>query len=220
MKITIVYDNEVSKNNKDLKSDWGFACVIHTEEDTVLFDTGAKGDILLDNMRILGLDPGDIDTIVLSHEHWDHTGGLDALRPFLHHAKLYRLASEHQNENVVIVGSEISQRITKDVYTTGRLHGTVDEQSLVLRGKKGFVVLVGCSHPGVEKILTVAKQYGPTTGLVGGFHNFDDFRVLEDLNFICPCHCTARKKELQKTFPEKFSPCGVGKIIDTDMVLL
>ena len=220
MKITIVYDNEVSKNNKDLKSDWGFACVIHTEEDTVLFDTGAKGDILLDNMRILGLDPGDIDTIVLSHEHWDHTGGLDALRPFLHHAKLYRLASEHQNENVVIVGSEISQRITKDVYTTGRLHGTVDEQSLVLRGKKGFVVLVGCSHPGVEKILTVAKQYGPTTGLVGGFHNFDDFRVLEDLNFICPCHCTARKKELQKTFPEKISPCGVGKIIDTDMVLL
>jgi 7,8-dihydropterin-6-yl-methyl-4-(beta-D-ribofuranosyl)aminobenzene 5'-phosphate synthase len=220
MKITIVYDNEVRKNNKALKADWGFSCIINTEEETILFDTGAKGDILLDNMKILGFDPGDIDTIVLSHEHWDHTGGLDVLRPFLHHAKLYRLASEHRNENVVNVVSEESQRITKNVYTTGRLSGTVDEQSLILRGKKGSVVLVGCSHPGVEKILTVAKQYGSITGLIGGFHNFDDFRVLEELDFICPCHCTAHKKELQKKFPEKIIPCGVGKIIDTDMVLL
>jgi 7,8-dihydropterin-6-yl-methyl-4-(beta-D-ribofuranosyl)aminobenzene 5'-phosphate synthase len=219
LKITIVYDNEISKTNKALKADWGFACVIDTEEDTVLFDTGAKGDILLGNMKILGLDPGRIDAIVLSHEHWDHTGGLDGLRPFLHHVRLYRLASKQHNENLINVDSEESQRITKNVYTTGRLSGSVDEQSLILHGKKGSVVLVGCSHPGVGKILTAAKEYGTIIGLIGGFHGFDDFRVIEDLDFICPCHCTARKKQLQKAFPEKYSPCGVGKMIDTDMVV-
>lgn len=43
----------------------------------VLFDAGLSPDALVTNMHRLGLDPGDIDVVVLSHGHSDHTAGLD-----------------------------------------------------------------------------------------------------------------------------------------------
>lgn len=43
----------------------------------VLFDAGLTPDGLVINMRRLGLDPRDVDVVVLSHGHFDHTTGLD-----------------------------------------------------------------------------------------------------------------------------------------------
>jgi 7,8-dihydropterin-6-yl-methyl-4-(beta-D-ribofuranosyl)aminobenzene 5'-phosphate synthase len=45
---------------------------------TLLFDTGPDGDIFLRNAEILGVDLSSVDTVVLSHGHWDHAGGLVA----------------------------------------------------------------------------------------------------------------------------------------------
>ena len=45
----------------------------------VLFDTGATPDGLIANMRTFGISPKDIEAIVLSHGHFDHTTGLDGL---------------------------------------------------------------------------------------------------------------------------------------------
>jgi 7,8-dihydropterin-6-yl-methyl-4-(beta-D-ribofuranosyl)aminobenzene 5'-phosphate synthase len=44
----------------------------------VLYDTGPSGEILLHNLRALGIDLCSINAIVLSHGHWDHFGGLKA----------------------------------------------------------------------------------------------------------------------------------------------
>ena len=90
----------------------------------------------------------------------------------------------------------------------------VNEQSLILEGSKGWYVLTGCSHPGLEKILNIAKQIGNIVGIIGGFHGFNNFQLVEKLDLICPCHCTAHKEDLKKAFPDKFSKCGVGKIIN------
>jgi 7,8-dihydropterin-6-yl-methyl-4-(beta-D-ribofuranosyl)aminobenzene 5'-phosphate synthase len=60
--------------------EWGFAAVIEADGHTVLFDTGARPDTVLKNAGELGIDLSKIDTVVLSHNHWDHTGGLVALR--------------------------------------------------------------------------------------------------------------------------------------------
>jgi len=71
--ITIVYDNEA---NASLKSGWGFSCLIETEE-KILFDTGDSGEKLIYNLRQLNIQPESIDAVVISHNHWDHTGGLE-----------------------------------------------------------------------------------------------------------------------------------------------
>ena len=46
---------------------------------TVLFDTGSSAGGLVHNLRALGVDPAEIETIVLSHGHFDHTIGLNGL---------------------------------------------------------------------------------------------------------------------------------------------
>ncbi len=49
----------------------------------LLFDTGSTPNGLVENMRILDLSPKDIETVVLSHGHFDHTTGLDGLSKML-----------------------------------------------------------------------------------------------------------------------------------------
>ena len=43
---------------------------------SVLFDVGPYGDVWIDNAARLGIDLAEIDTVFLSHWHWDHSGGL------------------------------------------------------------------------------------------------------------------------------------------------
>jgi 7,8-dihydropterin-6-yl-methyl-4-(beta-D-ribofuranosyl)aminobenzene 5'-phosphate synthase len=214
MKFIIVYDNEVYQKDIDLKSDWGFSCLIETEYETILFDTGAKGDVLLSNMEKLDVDIRNISKIVISHEHSDHNGGLKSLAAIIDNVELYRLIKQSPSENMHLVSAEYSRQIAEGVFTTGRLTGSVDEQSLVLKGKKGWYVLVGCSHPGVEKILQAAQHIGDIIGIVGGFHGFNSFSVLEQLHCICPCHCTEYKREIKKYYPKAFTSCGVGQLIE------
>jgi 7,8-dihydropterin-6-yl-methyl-4-(beta-D-ribofuranosyl)aminobenzene 5'-phosphate synthase len=66
-----------------LHAEHGFSCLVDVERAgrsvRILFDTGATPDGLVENMRRLDLSPGDIDVIVLSHGHWDHTTGMHGL---------------------------------------------------------------------------------------------------------------------------------------------
>jgi len=215
MKLTIIYDNEVYKKDIGLKSDWGFSCLIETENENILFDTGAKGELLLSNMKKLRINPKDISKIVISHEHWDHNGGLKELSALVNEVELYRLADKSPSKNMQLVSVENSCEITEGIYVTGRLKGSpVDEHSLILHGGNGWYVLVGCSHPGVEEILNIAKQYGDIVGLVGGLHSFNNFSILERLDFICPCHCTKHKREIKKLHPQTYTEGGVGRVIE------
>jgi len=214
MKLTIVYDNDVYKKDIGLKSDWGFSCLIETEEDAILFDTGAKSEILLNNMEKLSIDPGSINKIVISHEHWDHSGGLKALVPLVDDVELYRLAKESPSKNMRLISADESRKITKRIYTTGRLKGTIDEQSLVLHGNSSWYVLAGCSHPSLQTILDAARQHGDIIGLIGGLHGFDNFTLLEGLDLVCASHCTKHKNEIRRLFPKICVESGVGKILE------
>lgn len=62
-----------------LRAEHGFSCLVTVGDTRVLFDAGLTPDGLVENMRRLSLSPGDIDVIVLSHGHWDHTTGMDGL---------------------------------------------------------------------------------------------------------------------------------------------
>ena len=74
MKISIFYDNHAATDG--VRADWGFACLVEGRGRRMLFDTGASGPILMANMKALGIDPATVDEVFISHDHWDHTGGL------------------------------------------------------------------------------------------------------------------------------------------------
>jgi len=214
MKLTIVYDNEVYKKGLGLQSDWGFSCLITTDDDMILLDTGANGHILLNNMKKLGIVPDEIRAIVISHEHHDHNGGLADIAPFVGKTQLFRLWADSPSREFTVIPVKRPLEICDGVYSTGKLHGTIDEQALVLQGENGYTVLVGCSHPGVGRILKAAEHYGHVNGLVGGLHGFNNFSLLEELDFVCPCHCTTEKTTIRKLFPETSIECGVGRILE------
>ncbi len=215
MKLTIIYDNEIYNKEATVKKDWGFSCLIKARDDTILFDTGAKGRLLLENMKKLGIDPGNINKIVISHEHWDHSGGLAALVSFVGDAKLYRLGKKNPDGTIKLTTVEEPQKIAPDVWSTGRLKGSpIDEQSVILNGKNGWYVLAGCSHPGVKQILDTSRKVGKVVGLIGGLHDFDEFSLLEDLKVVGPAHCTKHKKKIHELFPKTTIICGVGRRIE------
>ncbi|WP_455391809.1 MBL fold metallo-hydrolase [[Eubacterium] cellulosolvens] len=199
MKITIVYDNTASP---PFESDWGFACLVETNETTLLFDTGAKGELLLENMEKLELDPQKIQAVMLSHDHWDHTGGLESLLRLTPEIAVYRPTY-----------STKPQQIFPGLMTTGHLSSGsgILEQALLCETTRGQVVITGCSHPGLENFLGVAKKLGPVHMVLGGFHGFDKFDALEGISIIMPCHCTSHKEEIQRLFPDAYTPGGVGK---------
>ena len=60
--------------------EWGFAALVEVDGRRILFDTGAKTDVVQRNLGTLRLDLGDVDDVVLSHWHWDHIGGFVPLR--------------------------------------------------------------------------------------------------------------------------------------------
>ena len=208
LKLTIVYDNTTT--DPQLKPDWGFAAVVEYGGHKLLFDTGANGSILLDNMRQLGVDLGSIEVIVLSHQHDDHTGGLRALldtgiRPTVYAPAKFTKAFKRQvaaRTNLVEVGDAIE--IVPGVHTT-RPIGSIVEQALVVETGDGAVVITGCAHPGVVAIVGEAQQVtGSQISLVaGGFHLagtsksgvssiIDELRQL-GVQRILPCHCTGEE---------------------------
>lgn len=214
MKLTVVYDDRSPKDGSVI-ADHGFSCYIETKKEVVLFDTGTSGDILLHNMKKLGKDPQRISQIVISHEHYDHNGGLSKLLDHCGEVTIYRLGSASPIENTVQVDEPV--QICDHIYSTGILPGSPkDEQSLVLQTKRGVWVLAGCSHSGVKRILEAASKWGKVIGLIGGFHGFSDFSVLDSIDVVYPCHCTVHKQKIHELFPEKSMHCNVGTMVMID----
>ena len=213
MKITIVYDNQVYKAG--LKADWGFSCLVEVEGTPwILFDTGAHGDLLLQNMRNLNIDPGSIQTIFISHPHHDHTGGLFDLLRMNRGITVYVPASYAlQKAEGEIIKVKKSVKIYENVFSTGELSDI--EHALVIATDKGLVVIAGCSHPGVGAILQAARGFGKKVhALIGGLHGFKEVNLLEDLDLVCPTHCTQYGAMIKRRYPQKYVAGGAGRIIE------
>jgi len=82
--------------------EWGFAALIEADGHTVLFDTGARPDTVLNNARELGIDLSTVDTVILSHNHWDHTGGLVTLRRMLKDKNASAMRQAHVGDGMFL----------------------------------------------------------------------------------------------------------------------
>lgn len=75
MRITVLVDNQAPAG---LQKEHGLSFLVETEDQAVLFDTGAT-DAWRSNLVKLGGDPRSIRCVAISHGHYDHAGGLTAL---------------------------------------------------------------------------------------------------------------------------------------------
>jgi 7,8-dihydropterin-6-yl-methyl-4-(beta-D-ribofuranosyl)aminobenzene 5'-phosphate synthase len=233
--ITVVCDNYPYK--KGLQTAWGFSCLVRGWGKTILFDTGGEGRLLLANMRGLEIDPHEIDIVVLSHIHGDHVRGLVSLLQQHHGLTVFVPPSFPGDfkKGVRRFGARLQEvegfiEFCPDVYSTGEMGTWIKEQALILRSSQGLIVITGCAHPGVVKIVEAVRvQFKEDILLVmGGFHLMGEGRKaiqrivarLQELGVknVGPCHCSgdAARKLFQEAYGSAFVPVGVGIEIRID----
>ena len=64
----------------DFIGEWGFAALIESDGNQILFDTGFRQNTVLENADSLKIDLSVVEHVFLSHNHMDHAGGLKQLR--------------------------------------------------------------------------------------------------------------------------------------------
>lgn len=232
VKVTVVYDNH--EFDERLRTGFGFSCVVETADKRILFDTGGDSPTLLHNMEELGIDPREIDIIVLSHIHGDHVGGLmgalgarPGVRVYVPKSFPDGFKDEMKAHGAFPVEVSNPVEISNGVYTTGELGTWIKEQSLIVKTKRGLVVITGCAHPGIVNVVRRAKEVVEgEVCLVGGFHlsGASDGEVqnmiksLKELGVkkVAPCHCTGDRaiKVFEREYGNNFIRTGVGRTIE------
>ncbi len=231
--ITVIYDNR--STNPALKEAWGFSALLEQGELNLLFDTGGDSPTLLHNMAALGISPAQIQYIFLSHFHEDHTDGLAGLiQAGAQPEKIYFLAATPQAYKARFQALGPYQEITAPVhlvgnwYTTGEISENTPEQALITRFPHSQVLLTGCAHPGIVRVIQHAyTQYStPFAWVGGGFHLKDVSAEIVDhtlaalnalpIQTLSPAHCTddAAITHIQAALGQRTRPLQVGAVLE------
>lgn len=102
MRMITLMENELGANAKGCVAEHGLSLYIETPKHKILVDTGATG-AFADNAECLGVDVKAVDIFVLSHGHYDHSGGILRFADMNPKATLYlqnkaKLAFYHKSE--------------------------------------------------------------------------------------------------------------------------
>ena len=214
--IRIVIDNKCALD--DFLMDFGFSALIfnHFTQHYLLFDTGSNGNLLLHNISRCNVQIKDIKKVVISHDHFDHTGGLSTI---LNHNPEIEVYVPQDNlprfkrafPTIQIHGVSKKIEIEEGVFSSGQLGTYISEECLFLKTlEDGMVLIVGCTHPGLENFIVKARETNTIKAVIGGFHGFNKYSYLEGIDFIGACHCTARINEIRERFPDQFKKICVG----------
>lgn len=263
-RITIVTD---AFGSGELVRDWGYAALVEIGGRRMLFDAGNDAARFEQNVRALDIDLGQLDFVVVSHRHGDHTAGLRAVRRANPAAKIYTPRDEHFGGPTPPAFFKSEPSLPPEMrYFGGRPpalvpHGSawgditftqiesgfeifpgvrllalvseapgmrdLGELSLAIDTPSGLVIVVGCSHPGVERIVErAAANREPVRLLAGGFHWVSTpipevqrmaaaLRDTWKVAAVAPGHCTGEPafKALQEYFGEGYVYAGVGTVI-------
>jgi 7,8-dihydropterin-6-yl-methyl-4-(beta-D-ribofuranosyl)aminobenzene 5'-phosphate synthase len=178
--------------DESLAGEAGVAYLIRTDQATILFDLGRNArdedpSPLLRNMEKLGIGIDEIDCIVISHNHGDHTGGgkwsrqhtfsLSGSQTGLGDIPVYT-PEEMMYPGLQPVHAKNPVKICEGVGTTGVIpaplfFSEIGEQALLVNVKdKGIVAVSGCGHQTMEKLIKRTELLfdEPIYAILGGFH--------------------------------------------------
>ena len=231
--MTVLYDNYVY--SEGTKNAWGFSCFIEGTEKNILFDTGGEGKVLMHNIDKLNINPESVETIVISHNHWDHTGGLftflekkSGIPVYLPHSFPGEFIDKVKDAGASVILINEPAEICKGVFSTGEMEGPVNEQSLIVNTNKGIVVVTGCSHPGIVNIIKKVQEIMEEDIYLvfGGFHLKDhsekavkeiisQFREL-GVKKCGATHCTGDKqiKLFKEAYGNDYIEMGTGRVLE------
>jgi 7,8-dihydropterin-6-yl-methyl-4-(beta-D-ribofuranosyl)aminobenzene 5'-phosphate synthase len=234
VKITYLYDT--TEAVAGTHSSWGFAALVEAHGRRVLFDTGTGAAVLESNAAKLGADLSRLDALVLSHEHFDHTGGIAALGRREGLPVYYPASANPSADFIGALDRAGMKRIPVTEMTTILPRISVSHQmkgpmaseiALLIDTDDGVAVVVGCAHPGPDAMLTQIKQQTgrPVSMLIGGFHLLDAnsdaiSRTLanfeqQGVRYLGPTHCTgsAAIGAMRKSWGDRFVEGGVGTVV-------
>ena len=224
--ITVLYD--AFGKTPGVQKDWGYSALIEFAGKRILFDTGNNPEILEKNAKAKGSHLSKLDFVVMSHRDGDHMGGL----PYYGNPpEIVRFGSAWPAANFQLVDK--NTEIAPDIHLitlVSNKPGTLElrELSLAINTPEGMVTVVGCSHPGVDKIVGAAATIKPRIRLVaGGLHLVvtsdediakivtalhDTFRV----EYVAPGHCTGEPAftALRKAFGDRYLYAGLGTTLE------
>lgn len=222
MNIKIIFNND--SLDKSFDNGWGFSCLV---DNSVLFDTGESADFLFNNIKRMDIDISNIDSVVISHDRWDHTGGLWDLLKERKGIKVYSCPGFSEEFKKKVKDNqgfleEVNKftPIIQNIYASGEIAGRykgsyISEQVLVVKSKQGLTIITGCSHPGILRIIEKVKEEFPGEKInfvFGGFHLMDKDKrevklIVEQFKSMSikkagPTHCTGY--EAQAVFKEAY----------------
>ena len=231
LSITVVYNN--IEYDPRLETAWGFAALVERGDQSLLFDTGGDGNILLRNMATLGIDPERIQGVVLSHIHGDHVGGLNELLNVGLDSTIYippSFPASFKNsvkQAAPLLEVEPGLFIMDGILSTGELGKSIPEQALIIRTTRGMVIITGCAHPGVVQMVEQAIRLTdePVYLVMGGFHLGQTSRsritgIVESfkemgVEKVAPSHCTGNQaiEMFREAYGDAFIDAGAGCVI-------
>ncbi|RLF88729.1 MBL fold hydrolase [Thermococci archaeon] len=216
MKLIVLNDNVPSKG---LKNDWGWSILVGR----ILFDADTNPLVLAYNSKALGVELKGLKFAVLSHWHYDHYGGFPYIAELNPGLKLYAplegmaMAMRWGFDPIPVTSPG---EIEKRVYTSGILDNF--EHAIGIETSSGLVVIVGCSHPGVDRLTKAvldASGYKKAYLVIGGFHSpplwrIDNLAKMTEL--IAPAHCSGdvAKEYVKRRYGEKFVDVRTGTVIE------
>lgn len=190
---------------------WGLSILVG---DDILFDTFGGPNYVADKLKRSGVNIRRIKNIAISHDDWDHIGGLWKLLDTNRDATVYvcphfkkEIKKKITESGAILVETQGVTEIGDDIYLSGELTGRrqgldIPEQYLAIKKENGIVLITGCAHPGIIGIIQHAKSaFGSNVNvLIGGFHLKDHreqdahdiiLRIKSlGVSRVVPLHCT------------------------------
>ena len=212
----------------------GFSCLIEVDDYRLLFDLDSSWSYIKYNADALGVDLSKVNAVAISHWHADHYGGLREYLEWLESLgielpRVYVPSKRLGIANEVEVSKGLS--IGPHILSTGAIRGFlgIEEQAVVIDTPYGPLIVTGCCHPGLEKVIDVALEITGKNriyGVIGGLHiGYDEALDVVPLlrsygaRLVAPCHCTGDDaiELFEKELGDAFVRTYVGKVITINL---